>query len=91
MKEFTYSRVEPAEPISFTDNCVNCSRCVEACPIDVLIPGEKHPLAAWPDECWYCGCCVMDCPAGAIHLTHPMMNRVRWVDKATLTGGKDTK
>ena len=85
MSEFLFRRTPPAEPIQFDgEKCTNCGRCLEVCMIDVMLPGEKHPIAAYPDECWYCGCCVMECPEGAIRLRHPLMNQTRWVEKASL-------
>lgn len=66
--------------------CVGCNSCMEACMIDVMLPGGegKPPVVAYPDECWCCGCCVMECPTGAISLHHPLMNQTRWVEKASL-------
>lgn len=87
MGEFTIRPVEPARPVSFDKSkCIACNRCVNCCPIDLLIPAEKAgtPEAAYPDECWYCGCCVMECPTGAVSLEHPLMNRARWVEKDSL-------
>jgi len=87
-KEFTLRTVEPANPITFIEEkCTGCSRCVDACPIEILLPAEKTgnvPLVAYPDECWYCGCCVMECPGKAIIFRHPLMNQARWVDKKSL-------
>ena len=38
------------------------------------------PVVAWPGECYYCGACVMVCPRpGALKLSHPLMNRARFV------------
>jgi NAD-dependent dihydropyrimidine dehydrogenase PreA subunit len=88
MNDFRFRAVEPSRPITIDeDKCVRCGACVDACPIDLLLPGgtDEPPTPAWPDECWYCGCCVMECPAGAITLTHPLMNQARWVEKASLT------
>jgi len=82
--EFSIRVVEPAHPVSFdSEKCTGCNRCVDACPIDLLLPGSP-PQAAYPDECWYCGCCVMECPSGAITLRHPLMNQARWVEKLSL-------
>ena len=86
-REFSFRFTPPAAPIRFDESrCIGCNRCMEACMIDVMLPGEpgKHPVAAYPDECWYCGCCVMECPTGAISLHHPLMNQTRWVEKASL-------
>ena len=34
----------------------------------------------YPGECYYCGACVMVCPKpGAIRLSHPLMNRAKFV------------
>ncbi len=88
--EFVLRETKPAEPLTFDESkCIGCNRCLEACQIDVLVPSPKKgapPVAAFPDECWYCGCCVMDCPTGAIHLRHPLMNQARWVEKSSLLG-----
>ena len=87
IKEFGFRQTPPASPLRFdAEKCIGCNRCMEACMIDVMTPGEKgsHPVVSYPDECWYCGCCVMECPTGAISLHHPLMNQTRWVEKASL-------
>jgi len=86
-QQFTIRAVAPAKPLHFdTAKCTSCNRCVDICPIDLMIPAKKGktPTAAYPDECWYCGCCVMECPAGAIRMEHPLMNRAHWVEKKSL-------
>ena len=88
MKEFTIRKTPPAVPLTFyTEKCIGCGLCMEACQMDVLIPAAEkgaHPEVAYADECWYCGCCVMECPKDAIKLHHPLMNQTRWVEKASL-------
>jgi len=88
---FTTGEMPAANPISFdTSKCIGCYNCLEACQVDVFVPGEsrgrgKPPLALFPGECWYCGCCVMECPVeGAIRLRHPLMNQAHWVAKEKL-------
>ena len=72
--------------------CVGCNRCVDICQVDVMLPSPgkgEPPIAAFPGECWYCGSCVTACPVpGAIRLRHPLMNEVRWVEKASLTAAE---
>jgi len=49
----------------------------------ILLPSAekgKHPIVMYPGECYYCGACVMVCPRpGAIRLSHPLMNRAKFV------------
>jgi NAD-dependent dihydropyrimidine dehydrogenase PreA subunit len=90
-KQFTLRAVPPAKSLRFDGSlCTACNRCVNVCPIDLLLPAVKGgtPGVAYPDECWFCGCCVMECPAGAVSMEHPLMNRVRWVEKRVLRGEK---
>lgn len=86
----TPNLVTPNRPILFDpDVCTACNTCVDACPIDVLMPHPTEgqpPLILFPDECWYCGCCEMACPVqeeGAIIMNFPLMQRVRWKRKDT--------
>ena len=92
MSGMTYEAVRtPASvtPLHFDENkCISCLRCVEICPMDVLLPPENEgepPRVMWPGECWYCGACVMECPKkGAITLRHPLMNQAAFVERKTL-------
>jgi NAD-dependent dihydropyrimidine dehydrogenase PreA subunit len=91
IKEKTYATPNPPAPhrpvIFDTDICDGCNRCVEVCPMDVLIPNPssgKPPLVLFPDECWYYGICVMECPRpGAIKFNPPLAQRIRWKRKET--------
>ena len=92
-KNFEIRQTPASVPLTFdSQKCIGCNRCLEACQMDLMIPGEEkgtHPLVVYPDECWYCGCCVMECPTDAIKLHHPLMNQTRWVTKESrLNGGK---
>ena len=75
-----------ARPLLFDESvCTGCNRCVETCQVDILIPNPekgKPPVVLYPGECYYCGSCVIECPqTGAVRLQHPLMNRVKFVDK----------
>ena len=73
-----------ATPLIFDESlCVGCNPCANICQCDIMIPNPekgKHPIVAFPGECYYCGACVMVCPRpGAIDLQHPVMNRAKFV------------
>lgn len=68
--------------------CVGCNRCVNVCPIDVMIPNPekgKEPIVIFAEECWFCGSCVNDCPHQAVTLVMPAKQRISavWKEKAT--------
>ncbi len=76
-------------PLRFdAERCIGCLRCVEICPMDILLPPEEKglpPRVMWPGECWYCGACVMECPVqGAVTLRHPLMNQASFVERDLL-------
>ena len=82
------NRPTPGRPIIFNPSiCNTCNTCVTVCPEDVFIPNPlkgESPITLYPEECWYCGVCVDDCNRpGAIRLSHPLQQRVRWKRKGT--------
>jgi ferredoxin len=55
-----------------TTLCTREGDCVEVCPVDCIVPGEKND-SVWgkyfyidPDTCIDCGACVPACPPEAI-------------------------
>ena len=81
---YTHLDVYKRQPLIFDESlCVGCNTCANICQCDIMIPNPekgKHPIVAFPGECYYCGACVMVCPRpGAIDLQHPVMNRAKFV------------
>lgn len=71
-------------PLKYDEKlCIGCNRCAAVCQCDILLPSPekgKHPVIMYPGECYYCGACVMVCPKpGALSLSHPLMNRAKFV------------
>lgn len=58
------------------ENCVNCGRCVKACPIDAIsiievengIGGNKKVVKINEEICLGCGVCVRSCNKNSLHL-----------------------
>lgn len=49
---------------------MKCSRCVDACPIDVLrLDDQGKAYIAYQDDCNSCLWCSMDCPGKAIKVS----------------------
>jgi ferredoxin len=45
--------------------CVNCGKCVEACPFGVLVKAEDRDV---PSKCIACGICVEACPMDVLEI-----------------------
>ena len=45
--------------------CVNCGKCVEACPFGVIAKSDDKPN---PSKCIACGICVKACPADVLEI-----------------------
>jgi electron transport complex protein RnfB len=48
--------------------CIGCTKCIQACPVDAIIGGAKHMHAIIPHECTGCQLCVEPCPVDCIDI-----------------------
>ena len=50
------------------DECIGCTRCLPACPVDAILgaPRQMHTVIA--DECTGCDLCVEPCPVDCIEM-----------------------
>lgn len=50
------------------EECIGCTKCIKACPVDAIIGGAKWMHAVLDHECTGCGLCVDPCPMDCIDL-----------------------
>lgn len=48
--------------------CIGCTKCIQACPVDAIIGTSKGMHAIIDHECTGCGLCVEPCPVDCIDL-----------------------
>lgn len=48
--------------------CIGCSRCIPACPVDAIIGANKFMHTVLIDECIGCGLCIDPCPVDCIEM-----------------------
>lgn len=50
------------------DECIGCTKCLPACPVDAIIGAQKFMHTIIADECIGCGLCVAPCPVDCIEM-----------------------
>ena len=50
------------------EECIGCTKCITACPVDAIVGSGKLMHAIIPTECTGCGLCVEPCPVDCIEL-----------------------
>jgi Na+-translocating ferredoxin:NAD+ oxidoreductase subunit B len=58
----------PATAIIREEECIGCTKCIQACPIDAIIGTAKQMHVILSDECTGCGLCVEPCPVDCIDI-----------------------
>jgi electron transport complex protein RnfB len=58
----------PAIAIIREKECIGCTKCIQACPVDAIVGGAKWMHTVITHECTGCGLCVEPCPVDCIDL-----------------------
>lgn len=51
--------------------CIGCTKCIQACPVDAIVGAAKLMHTVIIDECTGCDLCVAPCPVDCIDM-HPL-------------------
>lgn len=71
------------------DECIGCTKCIQACPMDAILGAAKQMHTVIGDECTGCDLCVEPCPVDCIDML-PIETTIgdwRW-DKPKATQGQ---
>lgn len=62
------------------DECIGCTKCIQACPVDAILGAAKQMHTVIIDECTGCDLCVEPCPVDCIDMVplEPDMNAWTW-------------
>jgi electron transport complex protein RnfB len=50
------------------DECIGCTKCIQACPVDAILGAAKQMHTVISDECTGCDLCVDPCPVDCIDM-----------------------
>ncbi|SMF04480.1 electron transport complex protein RnfB [Alteromonadaceae bacterium Bs31] len=62
------------------DECIGCTKCIQACPVDAILGAAKQMHTVIVSECTGCDLCVEPCPVDCIDML-PMeqgLNEWKW-------------
>jgi electron transport complex protein RnfB len=52
-------------------DCIGCTKCIQACPVDAIIGASKQMHTVIADLCTGCELCLPPCPVDCIELVAP--------------------
>ena len=58
----------PAVAVIREAECIGCTKCIQACPVDAIVGSAKRMHDVVPDLCTGCGLCVAPCPVDCIDM-----------------------
>lgn len=50
------------------EECIGCTKCIQACPVDAILGSAKHMHTVIESECTGCDLCVEPCPVDCIDM-----------------------
>lgn len=60
------------------DECIGCTKCIQACPVDAILGAAKHMHTVIVSECTGCDLCVEPCPVDCIDMLHAPVSMRSW-------------
>lgn len=60
------------------DECIGCTKCIQACPVDAIVGATRQMHTVIVDECTGCDLCVDPCPVDCIDMLPIAQTADRW-------------
>lgn len=60
------------------DECIGCTKCIQACPVDAILGAAKQMHTVIVDECTGCDLCVEPCPVDCIDMIPVAVDTRSW-------------
>lgn len=58
--------------------CIGCTKCLQACPVDAILGAAKQMHTVMVDECTGCDLCVEPCPVDCIDMIPVKTTQQTW-------------
>lgn len=75
------------------DECIGCTKCIQACPVDAILGAAKQMHTVIADECTGCDLCVEPCPVDCIDMLtiEPTVRDWHWTKPVPSTAALSTQ
>jgi len=60
------------------DECIGCTKCIQACPVDAIVGAAKQMHTVIVDACTGCDLCVDPCPVDCIDMLPVQTSQKNW-------------
>jgi electron transport complex protein RnfB len=70
------------------DECIGCTKCIQACPVDAILGAAKKMHTVIADECTGCDLCVEPCPVDCIDMLEIPIEQSTWTWELPKGSGK---
>ncbi len=70
------AEVKPAIAYIDEQECIGCTLCIQACPVDAILGAAKSMHQVISSECTGCELCLPPCPVECIHM-HPIQENIQ--------------
>lgn len=60
------------------EECIGCTKCIQACPVDAILGSAKHMHTVITSECTGCDLCVEPCPVDCIDMIEVPVTVGNW-------------
>ncbi len=76
----------PEVAIIIEDQCIGCTLCIQACPVDAILGAAKQMHTVIADECTGCELCLPPCPVDCIEMIplKSTIDRWKWPEPTSL-------
>ena len=72
------------------DECIGCTKCIQACPVDAIVGAAKQMHTVISDECTGCDLCVEPCPVDCIDMVPVETTANTWFWQPPSASGEES-
>jgi electron transport complex protein RnfB len=70
------------------DECIGCTLCIQACPVDAIVGAAKQMHTVIESECTGCELCLPPCPVDCIDMVEIKADISEWHWPSPMQGGE---